>query len=316
MRKPLRSLNIGPNEAGQRLDAALSGLFPDLGLRARRRLWQAHDVRVDGKAARPGLILLAGQRVDVLPRDAEQPAPLLPAELGLRLLTADSGYCAFFKPAGLPSAHLAGGDSHNAEACIKAHWPELASAAGLNVPGNTPLLCNRLDAATSGLLLGAFSEEARRRFRELEKSGLTDKYYYVLAHGRIPGPLYLEQAMLGSGRSSVLLLPEKESDPARHTRVLPLRVFTPGPEPEGSGGQVTLARAHILRGSRHQIRAHLAGAGFPIVGDKLYGNAAKDTLKPDQGLYLHHYRIRFGDFAAEAPPPDELWGKPPVSFTP
>jgi 23S rRNA pseudouridine1911/1915/1917 synthase len=308
MREMFRTLNIGPNEAGQRLDSVLGGLFPELGLRARRRLWQSCAVRVDGREARPGLILAEGQRVDVSLRDKEQPAALT-GELRPRLLAVGADYCAFFKPAGLSSAHLAGGVTPSAEASIKAHWPEMASAACLQAPDGAPLLCNRLDAATSGLLLGAFSEEARQRFRKLEKSGLTDKYYYLLARGHISRPLYLDQALLGSGRRKILLLPEKEEDPARHTRVKPLRVFSSGPLREFFGGEVTLARAHILRGSRHQIRAHLAGAGFPIAGDQLYGNAAKDAGKIGQSLYLHHYRISFEGFTAEAPPPAGLWGK-------
>jgi len=71
------------------------------------------------------------------------------------------------------------------------------------------------------------------------------------------------------------------------------------PEAQLAHGR-TLVRVRIQAGARHQIRAHLAAANLPIVGDPLYGDPESPL---EARLYLHHRRLEFLDFKAFCPPP-------------
>lgn len=291
----------GPEEEGRRLDAVLVRIFPALGLRARRRLCLSGCVQVQGRAAGPGRRLRCGERVSAAPLIFPAAAPP-----ELRLLTREADYCAFFKPAGLASARIKGGGAPSAEFYIQRHWASI----GQGDSGPAPLLCNRLDTATSGILLGAFSRQALQRFRELEQGGLADKLYYALVRGLAPERLRLEQTLDTDGGNKAHCLPRREEDRTRHTVILRLALLPPGQGPEGLAHSVSLLQAHILRGARHQIRAHLAGAGLPIIGDSLYDPCAAASRAP---LYLHHARLSFPGFSVEAPPPWPgwtNWGRP------
>ena len=291
----------GPAEGGQRLDAFLTAIFPELGLRGRRRLCSSGRVRVDGKIVRPGERLRPGQNI------SWSQEPLNTPPEGFRLVWANGGYCAFSKPAGLPSARLAGGLNGSAEACLESLWPRLAADftgySGQPLPENAPLLCNRLDAPTSGLLLGAFSRAALQDYRRLELEGRIEKYYYALVWGEAPESLRLEQALDTDSRRKTRVLEHKEEDRTRHT--LAEKPSSPATmDFVGHQEPVSLLRTLIRRGARHQIRAHLTWAGFPIVGDHLY--APDKNPNPEAPLYLHHFRIRFMGMETETPLPWEF----------
>lgn len=290
----------------QRLDAALEKIFPELGLRARRRLWDWCAISVDGKSAKPGYELKTGQLVKV---ECHEPAGLneqsAAGACGLELVAATGDYCAVYKPAGLPSAEIAGSPGNSAEALINSNWGRLSAGFALEVGANPPVLCNRLDTATSGLLLCAFSQQALDNFRELEANGRVDKAYYALVGGAAPQHLCMEQELDTANRAKTKLLEALNPDVTRHTRANLLHVYSRGEVFEYFGETVSLLQLNIKRGARHQIRAHLAGAGFPIVGDGLYGDSPL-TAKTRQ-MYLHHAGISFEGFSANIPPDWDLW---------
>ncbi|MDR2503875.1 MAG: hypothetical protein LBD82_05780 [Deltaproteobacteria bacterium] len=302
-----KRFTAGPREQGLRLDAALAALFPHLGLRARRRLCNQGNIRVEGRTASPGMRLKAGQTVLFISQDGPMEAQYVPQPL---LLWANTSYCAFFKPAGLASAHIAASNSPSAESCIAAHWEEMSAALPAACGRTPPLLCNRLDAPTSGLLVGAFSPQALLDFRRLERTGEVDKNYYALAHGLPPEYMLLDQALDTRKRRKTLPLPIKEADRARHTLVSNLRSFAGGDIPGLEHGPISLLQVCIKRGARHQIRAHLAAAGYPLVGDSLYGGAEATPCGGAAGLYLHHHQIRFMGINVEVEPPWDIWKVP------
>lgn len=278
---------VPENDHGKRLDAALATLYPEFGLRARRRLWGWCRVLLDGRAAGPGVYVRAGQRIEVIQPGVEKAVSESDRWAEIHLVTASSDYAAVFKPAGIPSARVDGSDRRSAEEYLTENW----AYYGEGVP---PLLCNRLDTATSGLLLLAFGQENLERFRALEAEGAVKKYYYALVRGVPPATSYLDSALNMADREKTLVLHEPDPDPVRHTAVRRLAMFKRG------RGNISLLEVLIRRGARHQIRAHLAEAGFPIMGDVLYGDPA-DAAAEDN-MYLHHYRISFADFCAEAQP--------------
>ena len=116
------------------------------------------------------------------------------------------------------------------------------------------------------------------------------KRYLALVHGRLDAPLALTRALDTADRKKTRVTPETTPDATRHTLVEPIRSV------DGPAGEAALVRATIQRGARHQIRAHLAAAGFPLMGEWLYPSPLAG--KPGARLYLHHAKVEFPGFSA------------------
>lgn len=268
--RPLE-LRVDEALAGSRLDHALAALLPEAGLRQRKRLIETGRALVDGRPAPAAFRLRAGQRVELL---APEPEPAAPAELPL--LAKKSGFAALDKPAGLHSAALAGGGGASAEALLAAMFQ-----------GSEARLLNRLDFLTSGILLVALTAKAAKVYAGLEALEVT-KEYLAVVQGELTEPLTLKRRLDTDDRRRTRVLGKLEPEPRLWTKAWPEAVL--------DGGR-TLVRVRIHAGARHQIRAHLAAAGLPIVGDPLYGEGAGDRL------YLHHSLLEFPGFRAESEPP-------------
>ncbi|MDL2285247.1 hypothetical protein LJB93_00710 [Desulfovibrio sp. OttesenSCG-928-F07] len=295
-------------QAGSRLDAALATAFSHLGVRARRRLWNTHDILIDNKPAKAGYELKAGQQVTVKIKSNLYNNSTNTNNNGceLSLLKTGTDYCCFFKPDGLASASIAVTGNYSAEQYISENWQNICNEnTQLNLCSTPPLLCNRLDSATSGLLLGAFSMPALNTFKRFEEQGQVNKYYYAFVHGNMPAPLTMRNKLETDNRKKTLCLPEDGTDFTRYTFAEPLAFFNTGPVADCLNCSATLLRVQIKRGARHQIRAHLAYAGFPIIGDTLYSNA--NSVSGQEHMYLHHYKLEFTGFEAEYPPLWAVW---------
>ncbi|MEG6504962.1 pseudouridine synthase family protein [Nitratidesulfovibrio sp. 1201_IL3209] len=336
-------------------------LPPDAGLRARRRLWQTHAVLLDGRPAGPGARVRAGQMVELRPLGAtpgqahDTARNLAPTAGGAtgnpadapRVLAEAHGLVALYKPGGLHSAAIAGSAAPSVEALL----PVLLGSSGSpgtpdsqDAPG-VPRLLNRLDGPTSGILLAARTPQAADHFHAAEDSGRAAKTYLALAHGVLEHPVTVRRALDTANRATTRVLPDDSPDPLRHTEVTPLGVMdageaavtamtgttgttdTTGTTATTGDGRMpatpcTLVRCVIRKGARHQIRAHLAALGHPIVGDARYGGpdaagsqspATQQTGPPpgskperqpaESTLFLHHARIELPDFGASCPPP-------------
>lgn len=253
----------------------------------------------------------------VAPGDAESftPAP--------RVLAEADGLVALSKPGGLHSAAIAGSSAPSVEARLPALLGEGAGHEGF------PRLLNRLDGPTSGILLAARTPQAAQRFHAAEDSGQVAKTYLALVHGTLEHPVTVRRALDTANRATTRVLPDDTPDPLRHTEVTPLgamHVAWPGgtdappvdtqPPDENATGTClpntpcTLVRCVIRKGARHQIRAHLAALGHPIVGDARYGghadtegNLPEAPSRAAPPLFLHHARTELPGFRAACPPP-------------
>lgn len=253
---------------GRRLDQALALLLPAAGLRERRRLVEDGRVLLDGKVRAGGCKVVAGQVLELREAAADSTPGRVAPDRGARLLGIQGEWAVLFKPGGLHSAALAGRDNPSLEALL----PEL-------LPGRSAVLLNRLDRPTSGIVLAALTSGAAARYAELEDARRVTKEYAVLVHGCLEWPVTVKNALDTADRKKTRVLPVEDDDPLRWTRA----------EPRGwdESGNRTRLRAIIRKGARHQIRAHLAHIGHPIVGDPLYGTGAGNDV-----LYLHHRRLR------------------------
>ena len=223
----------------------------------------------------------------------------------VHVVRQNADFVALFKPAGLHSAELKNRGGDSLEELLAETWQERFSAP--------PILLNRLYLLTSGLVMAAFSENMVRQYQDWEHARQIRKTYYALVHGAATGELRLTRRLDMDSRIKTRVLDQDDPDNARHTLAQPLAMFS-GPEAESLATRLgleldlglnsapapealTLLKITIQRGARHQIRAHLAAAGHPIVGDHLYGR------HPGRVMYLHHAAISLPDFEAQCPPP-------------
>lgn len=323
---------VSAAESGLRLDAYLGGIMPELSVRGRKRLLEQGLVLVNGKARPPLYRLREGNTVSVM----EAP-PLLSGEAedlekAIRLVALTDSFAVFYKPAGLHTAAISGKAQQSLESALPRLWPclyqsGLDHAPAIWYPQNVsplmaealrllphptsaqppwpgtlpplPVLLSRLDRDTSGLVAAALDKEAHTRFRDMEADGRVVKYYLALVHGDVTKPLACMAELDTADRRKTRVCQDPESlnpDKTRHTLMTPVGDAAPlCPQLQGP---VTLVIARITRGARHQIRAHLAALGHPIVGDALYGDA--DSAGP---LYLHHACLVLPEFTAFCPPP-------------
>ena len=267
---------IGMTEAddadeGMRLDKYLLKMLPDSGLRERRRLIENGLVTVNGRSCRSGLKMFSGAKVVLF----EAQARMCSAEVAscLSIISETAEFAALFKPENMHSAAIAGSPEPSIEDCLSEVFPDRGA-----------ILANRLDKLTSGILLIAFGVEQENRFRELEDQGKAGKFYLAKVYGQPEGDFIVKNKLDTADRLRTKVLDE-QGDSVRWSRAEVVDSFDDG---------TTLLRVQIAKGARHQIRAHLAHAGFPIVGDPVYGDEHEQVR-----LYLHHERISFPGFEAK-----------------
>jgi len=274
-------LVVQPAEAGTRLDRFLADRL-GLGLRGLRRWAEDHEARVNDRTAAKGARLAAGDRVALpsLPPAADwRPAP--EPDLEIRLAHADAYLLAADKPAGMPCHPNRPEERGTLVAGLLASYPELA---GVGDHAREPGLVNRLDSDTSGLVLLARTEPS---FRALKRSfgwRQVAKQYLALVHGAVDAPGRVDLPLAhhpGDARRMVAVL-----GPRTRVRGKPLPARTEF-EPQQRLPEFTLVRVRARTGRMHQVRVHLAAAGFPVAGDALY---APRGSAPPAGLarqFLH-----------------------------
>jgi 23S rRNA pseudouridine1911/1915/1917 synthase len=299
-------LTVDAAEAGLRLDAFLvrRGLFPSAAASRRFLAGLAARVRVDGRPARKGEHLAAGQRVE-LPEPPPMAAPGSPGSpivadpsLALEVLYADDALVAVAKPAGLPSHPLRPGEVGTVASALVARFPDCALASP--DPREAGLV-HRLDTATSGVLIAARQRPLWTPLHEALGDG-GEKLYLAEVAGACPATVVDapigrvgrrgDHVRVGTGRG---LLPARTEITVVAAR-----------------GETTLVRARLHRGRAHQVRAHLAHAGHPILGDAVYADEGARELAARmgvEGLRLHAARVTFVHpvtaewMIIEAPPP-------------
>ncbi len=282
-----------PEEDGQRLDAVLLRLMPTAGLRTRRRLCDEGFVRLDGRKSSPGTKVRAGQCLHIdrntLQSTTQQriehsslyqaPPTLIPFGADLALAV---------KPAHFHTTALAGSNAVSLEMWLQSHGQK-----GLQ-------LLNRLDYKTSGLVALALTVKGQKLWQEAEEAGRIDKRYLALVQGTLTKPLQLRGATDTAKRKRTRVFTDVEAAFLRHTNVVPLghiapsivQALYPSQSCPPSDTVYTLVGCRIRKGARHQIRAHVADAGFPLYGDGLYANAPENTAhhhaKTHDDFLLHH----------------------------
>ncbi len=266
--------------AGQRLDRFLAERMPEL---TRSRVKQLIDdglATAGGRPGKPALRLKPGQRVAITVPDPE-PLGVAPERIPLNVIYEDADLLVIDKPAGMTVHPAPGHPSHTLVNALLAHCPDLAGIGGRVRPG----IVHRLDKETSGLIVVAKSDLAHQELSRQFKERSVEKRYLALAKGRVEPAEGVIDAPLGRDRRNRKRIAVVEGGREAQTAYRVLRRL------DGA----TLLEVRPRTGRTHQIRAHLASVGHPLVGDALYGGTPTGR-GPRPGLgrqFLHAAELAF-----------------------
>ncbi len=270
-------------DAGHRLDLALARHLPELSRSAVQRLIRTGQVTVGSAAAKASAPVVEGLRVRVaIP--APRPATPQPQDLPLAVLYDDADVVVVDKRAGVvvhPGAGHADGTLVNA---LLHHVRGLSGIGGEDRPG----VVHRLDRGTSGVLVVAKHDRAHRSLARQFHDRTVRKEYRALVWGRPqPGQVFSQPI----GRDPR----HRQRMSTRTPRGRPAETTIGSVEPLGA---VSLVALTIGTGRTHQIRVHLSEAGYPVVGDPVYGGGRSRTgapaaLRTLTRPFLHARRLTF-----------------------
>lgn len=250
----VRFVEIEAEEAGQRVDNYLLRLCKGVPKSHIYRAIRSGQVRVNKGRVSSEYRLEAGDVLRVPPMrlpQADAPRPVPPAVFPI--VFEDRDILVIDKPEGV-AVHGGSGVSFGVIEQLRAARPEERVLE----------LAHRLDRDTSGLLVIAKSRKALVRLHDMFREGVVRKYYQALVTGDwVNDRQHLREPLLrwmtASGERRVRVDPEGKPS---HTIVNLLKRF----------GRYSLVEADLRTGRTHQIRVHLANAGFPLVGDDKYGS--------------------------------------------
>jgi 23S rRNA pseudouridine1911/1915/1917 synthase len=265
-----------PEGEPARLDAFVAEAVNGLSRRRTQQLIEDGRITVNCRPARKGRTLRDGDTVEIW--DAVEPGWTAASspEIDLCLIHEDAHLIVVDKPSGIPTIPLAADEGGTLAGGIVARFPECARLG--RSPGDAGLI-QRLDRETSGLVLAARSRVAFEALIDLQERGAIEKTYLALTRGRAADlPASVDVPLGPAGRRRAKVRRDPAGRPA-HT------ALAAADERDGW----LLVEVAIHRGARHQIRAHLAHAGFPIAGDALYDGPAVQGL---ERLFLHATRLR------------------------
>jgi 23S rRNA pseudouridine1911/1915/1917 synthase len=267
----------GPDDDGKRLDVRLA-TEPEVGSRAKaQRLIDAGLVTVDGRSRPKSHALSAGESVEASLEQAPPPDdPAAGEGVPFEVLYEDEHLLVVDKPAGVVVHPAAGHATGTLSQALAARGAE----------GGDPLrpgIVHRLDRDTSGLLVVAKSDAVHRALQELIRRRELEREYAALVEGR-PARSGTIDAAVGRDRVDRKLISTRTDAPRAARTHFAIVEELP---------RTSLLEVRLETGRTHQIRAHMAAIGHPVVGDSAYGGGKAGERLGLTRQFLHSKNLRF-----------------------
>lgn len=294
-------VEITSNDAGQRLDRFLKKYLKRAPLSAIYRIIRK-DLKVNGRRAKEDTVLSEGDELtfylsEEKLREMTAPAKKHKAKKQFKVAYEDENVLIVEKPWGL----LTHGDSHEKKNTLMNQVCGYLQEKGEYDPSNektfTPSPVNRLDRNTTGLVIfGKTAAGLRQLTKLIRLREHVSKYYITIVAGDFAEEMTIDDSLEKNTETNRVRISEEGQHAVSVVR----------PLERSSNGRFSIVEVELVTGRTHQIRAHLAGKGYPLAGDSKYGTSSKgrkaNEVMRRLGIttqLLHAYRLAFEDIPEE-----------------
>ncbi|MFI3313515.1 MAG: RluA family pseudouridine synthase [Eubacteriales bacterium] len=289
----MKEITVGKNDANQRLDRFVTKAVPLLPTSLLQKYIRLKRIKVNGKGAKRETHILEGDVLQLYINDEffETPkaenAYLKVNAPKLNIVYEDENILLVDKKPGL-SVHPHDGaeygktliDHIQAYLYAKKEWiPRLENSF-------TPSLCNRIDRNTGGIVIAAKNAESLRILNQKIKDREMDKRYLCVVHGK-PRPANgkIENYIFKDAAKNRVYITAKPQAGSK-TAITEYKTLQ-------TRNGLSLVECHLITGRTHQIRAHMAHIGNPLLGDGKYGKLSKEIDRKIQALYSYKLTFSF-----------------------
>ena len=294
----MKEIIIKRNDAGQRLDRFVGKAVPLLPEALLQKYIRIKRIKVNGKGSKRDLRLSEGDVLSLYINDeffdkpAEQNSYLKVGTPRLTVVYEDDNILLADKKPGV-LCHSAGAWDYNTLiANIQAYLYQKGQWRPREENAFAPALCNRIDRNTGGIVIAAKTAEALRILNEKIKDREIEKYYLCAVMGKPrPASGRLENYIFKDAVKNQVYI-KTAPEPGARTAVTEYRVL------ESKNG-LSLVECRLLTGRTRQIRAQMAHAGWPLLGDGKYGRERENREFGEKGQALYSYKLRF-EFPTDA----------------
>ena len=303
----MREIKIGKNDAGQRLDKFITKAL-DIPMSLLYKSIRTKKIKVNRKRAEANTKLAEGDTVqcflaeelfEKLGGDGSELGNIKPS---LDILYEDENIMLLNKAAGV-SVHE---DEHSEKNTLITHVQAYLYQKGEYSPEDeqsfAPALCNRIDRNTMGIVIAAKNAESLRVMNEKIKAREIDKFYLAAIHGipKLPSDT-LRGYLVKDEKTNTVRVYDKNAPRGAKEIITKYKVIA-------KSSETALIEVELLTGRTHQIRAHMAHIGHPLLGDGKYGKNKNDRHDGYKYQALASYKLTFS-FKGEATHLEYLKGK-------
>lgn len=294
----MREYYITKNDSGQRLNKFLEKAVPLLPGGMMHKYLRLKRIKVNGKRTEAAYRLCEGDNVQLYLNDEYFEAPREEEAFRriqtpqLRIVYEDENILLADKAPGMVVHADEHGDANTLIAHIQAYLYQSGQWNPADALSFTPALCNRIDRNTGGIVIAAKTAEALRVMNDKIKHHELTKRYLCVVHG-VPAPRkgLIENYLRRDEKRKQVQLFNHPAPGAKIARTV-YRTLA-------SRNDLSLVECTLLTGHTHQIRAHMASIGCPLLGDGKYGRNEQNKRFGETGQLLYSYALTF-EFRSDA----------------